>query len=186
MTSARRIFIAAAAGLALLCSAQAALIHGGISLSGAYTVDTGNLNTATTFTTFGPNFVSSRGGDFVTAGVAVLTSVTMTPFAFNPFGGSVTPLWSTDAGPAASFDLTAITNVEQIGDNTLDLVGKGTMYLVGYDATPGSWVFTANQGGGSFSWSSSNATVPEGGTTAALLGLGLIAVGVAARRRQLI
>jgi hypothetical protein len=45
--------------------------------------------------------------------------------------------------------------------------------------------FTANQLGGSFSWSSSNApAVPDGGTTAALFGLAIVTMGAAARRTR--
>jgi len=55
--------------------------------------------------------------------------------------------------------------------------------ITGFDPTAGEWVFTANQGGGTFSFSSSNAAVPEGGSALILLGLGL--VGLEALRRKL-
>lgn len=175
-----RTLIALVAATGLLGTANAVPISGGISLAGGYNVNTGNLNTATAFTNFFGNFVTTTSGSF--AIVAPGTPVTVNPFSFNPFGGSVTPLWSTAAGPAASFNLTTLSSVSQPGDNTLDLKGLGTLQLAGYDATPGMWVFTANQAGGTFSWSSSNASVPEGGTTAALLGLGLLLVSLMARR----
>lgn len=185
MNSPRRMLIAAAALLALVTTASAVPISGGISLDGAYTVNTGNLNTATAFTSFSNGQVSSysAGSSFAIAGVLVgdASNVLMTPFSFNPFGGPVAPLWLTTVGPAAAFNLTSLSILFQ-GADTLALTGQGTLFLAGFDPTPGNWVFTANQAGGSFSWSSSNSPVPEGGTTAALLGGALLLMGLASRR----
>lgn len=179
-----RTLIALAVAAGLLGTANAVPISGGISLAGGYNVNTGNLNTATAFTSFFGNFVTTTSGSFVI--VAPGTPVTVTPFSFNPFGGAVTPLWTTAAGPSASFNLTTLSSVAQPGDNTLDLKGVGTLQLAGFDPTPGMWVFTANQAGGTFSWSSSNAAagVPEGGTTAAMLGLSLLLAGLVTRRAR--
>jgi hypothetical protein len=189
MNSPRRILIAAAALAALLCTARAVPITGGISLAGGYTVNTGNLNTATAFTSFTEEIVTSRSGSFVTAGVAIGAAAVVNPFSFIPFVAPVPNLWSIPSVPGTTFSLNQLTLVEQLGDDTLELRGLGILTLPGFDPTAGSWLFTANQAGVplTFSWSSSNAAiaqVPEGGTTAALLGLSLLAIGVAARRTR--
>jgi hypothetical protein len=154
---------------------NAAPITGGISLSGGYTVNTGNLNTATAFSSFSGVTVSSTSGSFtaVTTGGAV----TMNPFTFAPFPvGGVVPLWSTTAGSTASFDLTSLTSLQQPGDGSLTIKGTGTLHLTGFSNTPGSYLFTANSLGGTFSFSSSNAALPDGGMTMALLGVALASV----------
>jgi hypothetical protein len=177
------IVAAALLGAAFMCQqVNAAPITGGISLSGGYTVNTGNLNTATAFSSFTGVTVSSTSGSFnsVTTGGAV----TMNPFAFSPFpAGGVVPLWSTTAGSTASFDLTSLTSLQQPGDGSLTIKGTGTLHLAGFTDTAGSYLFTANSLGGTFSFSSSNAALPDGGITLALLGVAL--TGVEGLRRKL-
>jgi len=155
-------------------SVQAVPITGGISLAGAYTVNTGDINTATALTSFSAVTVDSRAGSYIAAGVALGTGVTMTPFVFSPFPvAGLTPLWFTIAGPAASFDLASPIGVTQPGDGSLKLTGVGILHLFGYDDTPGQWLFTANSLGGTFTFSSSNGSIPDGGTTVLLLGVAL-------------
>jgi hypothetical protein len=167
--------------LALSSSAYAAGIVGGISLAGGYTVNTGNLNTATAFTSFS-GFSTGGSGNF--SPVVAGTAVTMTPFSFNPFpGAGVTPLWTVTVGPNTySFNLSPPITVVQPGDNTLELKGTGVLNITGFTATPGIWIFTGNSAGGTFSYSSSNAAnVPDGGATLALLGVSFLGLGGVSR-----
>lgn len=160
-----------------LCTqqAQAVPITGGISMAGGYTCDTGNINTADAFTSFSGVLITGVSGSYV--GVPIGQSVTMIPFVFNPFVPPVNNLWSfTHSGISYAFDLTAITSRIQNGDDTLTLHGLGTLHLTGDSNTLGSWVMTANQGGGTFSFSSSNQAIPDGGTTVALLGIALAGI----------
>ena len=180
-----------AAAFALACcvtTAHAVAITGGISLAGGYVTDTGNLNTANGFTSFSAVQVTSTSGDFIGVTLNTPGSVTMNPFVFDPFPvAGVTPLWSTAAGKTVSFDLLALTSVEQTGDDTLDLKGNGVFHMTGKDDTFGTFNFTANQAGGTFSFSFSQAAtarVPDGGSAAVLLGLGLVALSVMGRRSK--
>jgi hypothetical protein len=160
-------------------------ITGGISLSGGYATDSGNLNTATAFTSFSGVFVSSVSGSYsgVPTGMAS-PSVTQNPFSFNPFNGPITPLWTFVSGMSTySFDLTTLSSRQQPGDDTLTLKGTGTLKITGFTDTAGSWLFTANQAGGTFSFSSSNAAVPDSGSAVALLGIAL--AGIEGARRAL-
>jgi hypothetical protein len=167
-------------------AAHAIPITGGISFGGSYTVDTGDLNTATAFTDFPIVVVLSVAGSFADAGIAPLDPITMNGFNFISFpAGGVAPLWETQGAVPASFHLDSPINVLQVGDDILGIKGFGTVYLQGYDPSPGNWVFSANQAGGTFSFSASNAaigTVPDGGLTLALLGGAMAALGFVRRK----
>ena len=166
--------------------AQAVPIVGGISLAGTYVTNTGNLNTATAFTSFPFVIVTSVSGSYTAVGTGLSSPVvTMNPFTFNPFSSSVTPLWTfMSAGSTYSFDLTVLSLTQQ-GNNTLTLNGTGTLHITGFTDTPGTWVFTANQASDTFSFSSSNAAVgvPDSGSAVALLGIAL--AGIEGVRRAL-
>jgi len=103
-------------------------------------------------------------------------------FAFAPLGGSVTPLWSVDG---FSFNLTSITNVER-AVNGIVLAGSGTLFgPAGFDPTAAIWSFSADETDVEFRFSSTTAaitTVPDGGTTSMLLGLGLLTLAGVRRR----
>ena len=165
--------------------AQAVPITGGISLAGGYTTDTGNVNTATAFTSFSSVFVTSVSGSYAGVGTGLSgPSVTQTPFIFNPFVPPAPDLWSfMSGGNTYSFDLTVLTSRTQPGDDTLTLKGTGTLEITGFSDTAGTWVFTANQGGDTFSFSSSNAAVPDSGSAVALFGIAL--AGIEGVRRAL-
>ena len=188
----KTLSLLAALGGALLCqSANAAAITGGISLAGGpVTTDTGNLATATKITGFGVVVTTTASGSYstVTPGTSVTTT---TGFTFNPsLSPSPTPnVWSfVFAGKTYAFDLYSIQTVAQgtdiNGSQFLNISGTGILHITGFTDTTGSYIFTANQAGGTFSFSSSNgAQVPDGGFTLAFLGLAL--TGVEGLRRAL-
>ena len=165
--------------------AQAVPITGGISLAGNYVTNTGNLNTATAFTSFPTVLVMSVSGSYSGVGTGLSSpSVTMSGFTFNPFGPPVIPLWTfMSAGSTYSFDLSVLTQRLQPGDNSLMLKGTGTLHITGFTDTPGTWIFTANQASDTFSFSSSNGAVPDSGSAVALLGIAL--AGIEGVRRAL-
>ncbi len=188
----KTLSLLAALGGALLCqSANAASITGGISLAGGpVTTDTGNLATASTITGFGAVTTTSTSGSYtpVTAGTVVTTT---TGFTFKPIlvPSPVINVWNfVFAGKTYSFDLYSIQSVSQgldVNNNQfLNISGTGILHITGFTDTVGSYIFTANSAGGTFSFSSSNgAQVPDGGFTLALLGLAL--TGVEGLRRTL-
>jgi hypothetical protein len=164
-----------------LCTQQAQAvpipITGGVSFAGGYTTDTGNVNTAHAFLNFSNVNITSVAGSYLGVPTNGTVPVTMMGFTFNPFVPPVNSLWDfMFSGKDYSFDLLAITSRQQNGDNTLTLHGLGTLHITGFDNTAGSWVLTANQGGGTFSFSSSNGAIPDGGTTVALLGIALAGI----------
>ena len=168
----------AATGLASP-QAQAGGINGAITFAGGAVYDTNSLATATRVNAFSNVTVMSGDGDF---GGLVGNSVTMaTPYIFVP--STPTPaLWSVGG---FTFDLANSVVVLQNASFLL-ITGSGTITGNGFDATPGTWSFTSQSpsANGVFSFSSGSCAqgVPEGGTTAALLGIGLIGVGVLRRK----
>ncbi len=129
---------------------------------------------------FGPSFITGVSGDY-----SIYTpgdSITVYDFTFDPFPvGGVDPLWSITNDPTTFFALTSLVVVEQEEDS-LKLRGEGIGYMDGKEPNEGgTWILTANTLGSTFSYSSTS-SVPDSGTTVAMLGLGLIALGATARR----
>jgi len=171
----------AAMALGVAATVQAATITGGISLSGGYTLNTGDLGSATGFTAFN-NVVVASGATGSFAGMDG-DAVLMNGFTFSPANVPVSPLWlTTPYGVMHDFILTSMT-VTTHTSSVLDISGTGTLQIAGYTDTTGDWTFTANSLGGTFSFSSSNgAQVPDGGTTSLLLGAALSALGLIRRK----
>lgn len=161
--------------------AKADQINGAITFAGGAIFDTNSLATATRVDQFKNVAVMSRSLDFE-AFTNVGDAVTMAePWIFNP--STPTPgLWSVGG---FTFDLDASTIVLQ-NSNFLLITGTGTIYGNGFDATPGTWSFTAQSpdANGVFSFSAGSAAqgVPDGGTTVALLGVSLAGLGLLRRK----
>lgn len=172
--------LAAASLIGFPGSAEAATINGGISFTGGYQPDTGNLGTATTidFTRnlmravdCNGDFASSITCDPLFGDVGTIQDLTFAPFS------AISNFWNMGG---FSFDLNNIVISEQTA-NSLKINGSGVLKNASFSDTLGSWIFTANSAGGTFSWSSSTA-VPE---PTSLLGIGLMgAAAVGIRRRK--
>jgi hypothetical protein len=84
-----------------------------------------------------------------------------------------------------SYDLDTSTVVLQNAD-FLIITGTGTIMGNGFDATPGTWSFTSQSpdANGVFSFSASGdfQGVPDGGITAALLGVSLVGMELLRRK----
>jgi hypothetical protein len=167
--------------VALVASeAQAVMVDGAITFAGGAKFDTNSLATATRVNTFKNVKVMSEDGDFA-AFVNDDDAVAMAaPYIFTP--STPTPgLWSVGG---FTFDLDLSTVVLQNADFLL-ISGTGTITGNGFDPTEGTWSFTAQspKANGVFSFSSSDGfPVPDGGSTVALLGLGLTCVWMIRRK----
>ena len=176
-----KLTLAVLAAALVTSGAQAAMVNGAITIAGGAIFDTDSLATATRVNTFVDVTVQSEDGDF--AGfVADGDSVTMgVPYIFTP--STPTPgLWSVGG---FTFDLDGSVVVLQNAD-FLIITGTGTLKGNGFDATEGTWRFTAQSpsADGVFSFSASGDFngVPDGGSTVALLGLGLTGVWMIRRK----
>lgn len=168
--------IALVVGLGM--SAQATPISGGISFAGNYTPNNPNLTLATSIA-FGATGVTSGNGSF--AVFAPGSAVTMSsPLAINPTSVPVLALWSIGI---YSFDAYSLVQSAQTS-STLTLTGTGVIHNgTPAEDTAGQWIATFNTLSGTFSWSASSGTVPDGGTTMLLLGSAL--TGITLLRRKL-
>jgi len=176
-----KLTLAVLAAALVTSGAQAAMVNGAITFAGGAIFDTNSLATATRVNTFKNVKVMSEDGDFA-AFVNDDDAVAMAaPYIFTP--STPTPgLWSVGG---FTFDLASSTVVLQNADFLL-ISGTGTITGNGFDPTEGTWSFTAQSpsANGVFSFSASGDFngVPDGGSTVALLGLGLTGIWVIRRK----
>jgi len=183
----------AVTGFALNLQAIPTLISGNISLSGTVSIDGTSFVTATRFTSFANVFVgapAALSGDYVgTSGAAV----TITPYTWSPPTTStpISPLWTfISGGNTYSFDLDVL-HMDFASPTGLLLSGLGTAHITGPGLekldTTGHWDFSAQTLGlSTFTFSSTTtvptATVPDGGSTVAMLGATML--GLAWMKRK--
>ena len=180
----KSILAALAAGfVAMTCQhAQGAMLTGAISFSGGAKFDTASLATAMKITTFKNVKVEDEDGDF-SAFVSDNDAVTMAAnYIFNP-STKTDALWKVGG---FTFDLASST-IKFQDAGAIFITGKGTITGNGFDATPGGWSFSTQgpSANGTFSFSASGSspgTVPDGGATVALLGLGLAGIEIIRRK----
>jgi len=94
------------------------------------------------------------------------------------------PLWTfTYSGSTYSFNATSLVVSSSIPDS-ITMGGTGMAYITGFNATPGTWVLSANDASGteSFSLSTQISSVP---VPAAMLLFAPGLAGLAAIRRRL-
>ena len=172
-------------------------ISGNIQFNGGATLDTGNLATATAFTSiFGPNNslnpVVLPGGE--TGSYALIpgnTPATFNTFTFEGVSATPTPFSSgpsTNSSTSYSFYATSVTVVYQ-SSFFLDIQGTGIADIDGFSPTAGLWQVTDSGAGGVPVFSFGAATEASGGpapepTTVALLFFSLPLVWLALRARR--
>jgi hypothetical protein len=95
-----------------------------------------------------------------------------------PLAVPVVSLW-TDGN--FNFDL-ATLNVDFRSTTQLNLSGTGTLTAPGYDPTPGTWTYVMTGSGPVLGFAAGTSTVPDAGSSLALLGLGLVGFAFARRK----
>ena len=187
------------AGVAL--TAQAVPINGSIIFTGGATVNNTGLGDATEFIGFSSLNVlgGAESGSYLplNGGGTFGGTLSFSPFGFggNVLNPNPVVLWQVTAGGLTySFVANSVT-IDYQATEFLNVSGTGTAKITGvgspYNDTFGSWtIATTTQGGGSavFTFGASTVVegetpVPDGGTTAILLALGIF--GVAVIRRQI-
>jgi len=195
----RRLRIAAVTvlvtGMALMTTvkAEAAAITGDITFSGLWvpTGGTGIAN-ATGVDVVGNVAVITCAallactGDYAVLNGQAVGNATYNDFSFAPLGpptgGPVAPLWTFVFGPRTySFNLETVTVVSQASTGIL-LSGTGMLNITGLAGTTGQWTFSGDGTKATFAFSSTATAVPEGGSTTAFLGLGLLGLAILGRR----
>ncbi len=156
-------------------SAMATPITGSLAFAGGVLINGTDFLNATELSFPDPVAVTSAVGSFAPlVGTTVTFNSFMLDFSFVP----VIPQWE---GGGFSFDLMTLSEVFKSA-NFLVLKGSGIIHGDGFDDTFGVWNFTANNLGGTFSFSAGTAAVPEPGTLM-LLGAGLLGIGIIVRRK---
>lgn len=166
--------------LALSSAAHAAFISGLISFDGQATLDSANLASATKVVSWA-NVQAGIPitGDFVPF-VSAGTPATFTPgWTFN--SGALTPLWTCGG---FTFDLSSsAVQFQPLSGNALVVSGTGMVTGNGFQATSGTWDFSAQTGTGAAEFRfSASSKVPDGGTTMALFGFSLLGLYGARRK----
>ncbi len=176
--------------LGLSGAAFAVPITGQLNFAGTYTAANGNLLTSNNVLTFGSTTTLGPGsGSF--AGISTGTAVTTaTSLLTNQAGNVVTvspgPLvWSVGG---FTFNVTSIFETSNSA-TSIGFFAFGTISGAGFDNTAGTWESTFQNAAGSgtnvnstFS-ASSGVPAPDGGSTAAFLGLALLGLAWFAKRK---
>ncbi len=178
----------AALAFAVSTTASAALVNGAITFSGGAVLNNVDMNTATSVVSWVDPVVASRDGDYIGLVNVGANVALVAPWSFT--SGAINNFWSVGG---FNFDLTSSTTFLKTANN---LIVNGTGFISGngFDSTAGSWSLSSQApsagqiiGGVTtqvFSFSAASATsVPDGGTTAALLGAALVGMSLLARRR---
>lgn len=168
-------------GILLFAASEssAALINGDVGIGGSALVNTGAKSVDVVA---GTSNVLFPGGTGDLAGLTTGTAISFSDFLY---GASFAPLtiWS---GGGFSFDLQNLSDDTNPAPNFVAVQGSGLLKGAGYDDTPANFTFSANIAGGDAQWrfSSDTAvpTVPEP-ITLGMLGVGLVGLGMATRRR---
>ena len=181
----------AALAVGMVSAVQATPINGSIGFTGIYSQNggtIGNLASATSMTIINtvahPIIVHVATGDLTGAGAPITYA---TPIGVNGNAPSLIglQLWSATKG-LITYSLLVTGETQSFTSGTqVNLTGTGTLRDGNAaDNTAGTWQIGFGVSGESFTWQSTSATsVPDGGTTAMLLGAALS--GLALLRRKL-
>ena len=167
---------------ALVTHAVATPITGSISFNGTPNFNVSSISDATSIISYDSAWVAVGQQTGIYTAVENLTPVVFSPFMFSPTTQAVSPLWSfSDLDITYSFSTTSMVAMFNESLNIWNYGGSGILHATGYDDTVGSWNLSAGQIGQSFYFGSAAAagnSVPDGGMTVLMLGLGLGLIGL--------
>ena len=185
--------VGAVAVLALVQTVQGVPITGAIGFAGNANLNTGTAATATTVVSWSGAFTPNPVVQSVSGAIAgIIPAQTQIVFAapWNfTVSSAITPFWNVLGTPGINFQLLSSQFVRGIlgGNPYVAIAGTGILNATGYDAT--TWNFSvtfqdpstvpANQ---TFTFSASQASVPDGGTTVMLLGAALSGMALIKRK----
>jgi hypothetical protein len=154
-------------------------ISGAIAISGAATLNTASVNTASEVTSWGANTVASDSGTFPISLDG--DSVTMTPSTWHFSSGALNDFWSVGG---FTFNLLSSSIASQ-GSGEVFVLLYGTVSATGYATTDFSGTLAIQNPPGSgttFSENFSFGSVPDGASTVLLLGTALSGLALIKRK----
>lgn len=180
------------AAMVAVTSVQAVPINGTIAMGGELDLNSSDLSTATSVTSWPLVYVVADSGAFGSIGAFTMVNMSTSSWVFSPEPGvALNNLWNVGG---FQFDFASDT-VSQSG-SFLDITGTGTISGNGYDATTFDWnlaleqptttgptEFTFSAAAGASAGGGPGSPVPDSGLTVAFLGLAL--AGVEGLRRKL-
>ena len=174
----------AAAALALMPAANAVPISDGSTIN-----FTGNaLFNATQVTFTNPVDLKAGSGDFTALGTCTACATATSPFVYSPFTAYNDLFTVTNNGLTATVDVTSelAAPIKNANNTALIVQDNAVLSLTGFDDTPGILTLTVNQstGGISGSFSATGETVVGAvePMSVALLGAGILGLGIIRRR----
>ena len=185
--------VGAAALLALAQTTQATPITGAIGFTGNANLNTGSAATATTVvswsgsTTANPTVASDSGSiaTIITPGTQIVFDA---PWNFT-VSSAISPFWNVLGTPGINFQLSSssFTRGIQGGNPYVAISGTGILNAPNYDATVWSFSVTFQDPASvpdaqTFTFSASQNSVPDGGTTVMLLGAALSGMALIKRK----
>jgi hypothetical protein len=179
---------AALIAMAASSTAMALPINGSIGFNGTPTVSGGtSFSTSTSITSYTDTTVAGGSASGTYGAVTGGTVVTFSPFQYNTPVVPISPLWSfAFGGLTYSFDVKSMVSEFSNVTRTWNIAGTGIAHVTGFDDTTGTFTFTLTNSGAAFSFASTATAskVPESGSTALLVGLCLVGMGLVARKRS--
>ncbi len=187
------ILAAVVASLGLATAVQAVPITGNIGFTGNVVLDTGTAQTATTALSYNSfinptgSYVSSGGGSIILLAPAGTLINFVTPWTFFPGSAvPITPFWTSISASGLTFSLSSWSATRNFSGGLWNVAITGTGIMtdsIGDGPTAYNYSVTfqdpaSNPGTDTFTFSASQAPVPDGGATVMLLGAALSAFGL--------
>jgi len=178
------------AAVLLASRAFAVPIVGSFAFSGGPTLNNADISLATGFIDItGESVTGLQSGSYTPLPTGLTAHVDLQAFNWNPATYSSYLMQIIFPFPGLTYKFVISGPIDANYDSALhtwNIGGTGLASITGFDDTTGNWTLSVVQLGNSVSLAGvldvNTSSLPDGGTTALLLGLGLVGMSLAVRR----